>query len=299
MMNKKTSLLAASTVFCLVMGAVMLLNSDKEDTSTPQNQSLVGNIRHQAESYREKILTKALPEKVTKTQAYKSFVDSKITTDQYLKTARVGQAKEFVKESFKSLKDCYREGCGQMPDEDDGFFDPALTVAQQSLKRVLEITAKSPKELAIKEWISETDLLDLLGAENEGLRKAAFENLVALNGKSDAFKSVLDQARDLEGDSAGAAIKNLLSLVNEDNKQELVDAIALINKEGDSATVLGVLENLEGLTVSQSQINQITEGLCRFKGQKSVAHNVKAMNYYVKTMASNSGIELQEAHYCL
>ncbi len=300
MMNKKNSLLAASTVFCLVMGAVMLLdNNNKEDTSGPLDQSLVGNVHQQAESYRERILQKALPAKVTKTQAYKNFVDTKVTTDQFLKSARVGQAKEFVKESFKSLKDCYREGCGQVADEEDGFYDPALTVAQQSLKRILEITAKYPKELDLKNWISEDDLLDLLGAENEGLRKAAFDNLVTLNGATKSFQNVLDRTRDLEGDAAGEAVKNLLSIVNDDNKQELVDAIALINKEGDSATILGILENLEGLKVSQSQINQITEGLCRFKGEKAQSHNVAAMNYYVKTMATNSGLEVDSTNYCL
>ena len=296
----KNSIIAATTVAGLVMGGVMLLKSNnKREDIAPLNQSLVGNIHQQAKSYREKILEKSLPAKMTKTQAYKNFVDSKVTTDQFLKSSRVGQAKEFVKTSFAALKDCYKDGCGQAAAEEDGFYDPALSVAQQSLKRVLQITAKYPKELELQNWVSEDDLYDLLSAQNEGLRKAAFDNLVVLKGSGEAFAAILDRARDLEGDAAAQAIKNILSILDESNTQDLVDTIALINKDSSSATILGILENLEGLKVTSSQINQISEGLCRFKGSKAEAPNIAAMNYYIKSMATNSGIEIEATNYCL
>ncbi len=300
-MNKKNSFLAATTVFCFVMGGVMLLKSNKkgESDNISLNESLVGNVHNQAVNYREKILQKTIPSKVTKTKAYKNFVDSRITTDNFLQESRLGQAKEVIRESFKSLKECYKDGCGQIADEDDGFYDPALTVAQQSLRRVLEITAKNPKEMGIKDWITEEDLIDLLGAENKHLRKAAFANLVHLKGQREAFSSILEQARDLEGDAAAETIKNLTELVSDENKQDLIDIISLINKESDSATIIGILENLTEFKVTLSQINQISEGLCRFKENKTENHNIKAMNYYIKSMAKNSGINLDTTNYCL
>ncbi|MBC98277.1 MAG: hypothetical protein CME63_11035 [Halobacteriovoraceae bacterium] len=301
--KKKNSFLVASTVFVLVMGAVALLDnetsSEQIDSEHSIDHSLVANAHKEANTYRKKILEKALPKKATGSAAYRNFVDSAVTTDQYLEELRIGQAKEFLKTSFKSLKDCYREGCGQLPDEDDGFYDPALSIAQQSLKRLLEITARHPKKLDLRNWMEESELLDLLGAENQGLRQAAFENLVNLKGTKEAFQDILEKTRELQGEAAGDALKNMLTFVNEDNKQDLIDSMALISKEGSSATVLGILENLSELKVSQSQINQITEGLCRFKEKKSESHNVAAMSYYLKSMAANSGIELEAQNYCL
>lgn len=301
-MKKKNSILTATTVFCVIMMAgVLLLKLEKQEQgdTSPIKESLVGNVHQQALSYREKILQKALPSKVTKTKSYKNFMDSRMTADKFINASRVGEVKEFVKTTFKSLKGCYKEGCGQLPDEDDGFYDPALTVAQQSLRRLLEITSKYPKELNLKEWVTEDDLTDLLNVENENLRKMALKNLMILEGNKKGFETVLNKTRDLDEDAVATAIKGLVEHVNEGNKQEFVDTLSLIVKEKDSGTILEMLRHLKGLSVSEDQISQISEGLCRFKDQKGENQNLKAMNYYIKTMASKSGIRLNQGNYCL
>lgn len=301
-MKKKNSILTATTVFCIViMGGVLLKKFEKQeqDKSFPIKESLIENVHQQALTYREKIFKTALPSKITKMKSYKNFMDSRMTVDKFMNTSRVGEVKEFVKATFKSLKGCYKEGCGQLPDEDDGFYDPALTVAQQSLRRLLEITERYPRELNLKELISGDDLIDLLNAENEDLRKVALRNLMLLKGNKKGFETILNQSRNLDEAAVATVIEGLVKYVNKNNKQDFVDTLSLIVREKNSGTILEMLRHLEGFSVSQDQISQISEGLCRFKGQKPFAHNLKAMNYYIKTMAKRSGILIGSANYCL
>jgi len=287
----------AITVFILVMGGLMLLKNDRDNTVPPES-SLVGNIHQQAKSYRIKVLDNTLPEKMTRTNTFKKFVDPRVTVDQFVKGSRPGHAKEFIQVSFQSLKKCYKQGCGQNPDEEDGFYDPALSIAQQSLKRVLEITAKYPKELEINKWIQEDDLLELLKAENLALRKAAFSNLVHLKGRKKAIERILAETRGIEDDAAGDAIAGILSELDAENKDALVDTIALMSKESSSATILGIFERIVDLKVSKDQIEQMAQGLCRFKEVKAERYNVTAMSYYLKTIAERSGLKINNPFSC-
>lgn len=281
-----------------MIGAIVLLKIKKQEQGNGQ-KSLVNNIHQQALSYRERILQKALPSRVTTTKSYKSFIDSNMTADQFIKTSGAEEVKEFIKTTFMSIKSCYKEGCGQLPDEDDGFYDPALSVAQQTLRRVLEITAKYPKELNIKDWITKENLLDLLNVENEELRNLAIKNLMTIEGNKKGFETILNKARDLDEDAVATAIRGLITHVDKDNKQEFVDTLSLIVKEKDSGTILEMLRGLDGLIISKSQISQIIQGLCRFKDQKNENQNLKAINYYIKAMAVKSGIRLNSRSYCL
>jgi len=299
-MTKKNSIVTATTIFCIIMmGGVLLLKLEKQEQGDNSliKESLVGNIHQQAFNYREKILQKALPSKVTQTKSYKNFMNSRMTTDQFINASRVGEVKEFVEVTFKALNSCYKEGCGQLPDEDDGFYDPALTVAQQSLRRLLEITAKYPKELDLKKWLTRTDLTDLLNVENEGVRKLALKNLMIIEGNKKGFEEILNKTRDLNEEAVATAIKGLVEHVNEGNKQEFVDTLSLIIKEKDSGTILEMLRQLDGFSVSEDQISQISEGLCRFKDKNN--QNKNAIDYYIKTMASKSGIRLRQGQTCL
>jgi len=284
----------------LAIGALGYLTWGPEKQVDSESLVFVpGKVEKKVVTFRDDMLKKALPEKITTMKAYQAFVDPTLASTFYLRDAglRPKEGKEFLSAAFSNLKGCFLEGCGQGPD-DEGFFDPSLTVATISLKRILEIAAINPEKLDVKEWLSSEDLVDMLKSTNKGLRKAALKNLFNMNSPTQVFQEVLGYSRDLEGYSAGDVIKELAPFVNGNNIQEFVDNLEAIARVGDSFTVTEVLESAEGVVISRSQGEQISSVLCRFVGDKKEAGNIKAMEYSLNNMARNK-FELKLANQCL
>lgn len=299
---RKNSLIAASTVFAIMLGGVLMLTDKKEERVDiiQDLSSSASAVERSSLKSRKTILDKSLTARARGTHFYKSFLDSDLTQAQMrdLIEKNPKDVKAFLENTFDSLKDCYHEGCGQEAEEEDGFFDPSLTVAQQSLKRLIKITRENNDLLGFEQWPNVESLLDLLDAENEGLRKEAFRSLLDFYGKEKAFSTILSNARSLNEDAAATSIEQLLPLINEENKQDFIDILATINKESNSATIIGILEKLENFQVTSDQLAQISDGLCRFTNDKSEAQNVRAMNYYLGTMAEESGVANSSINGC-
>lgn len=241
-------------------------------------------------------LEKVLPQSVLENNGFKTLLS---TTPAEIVTENLdpSESKELLQKSFESLSKCYKTGCGQGPDR-DGFYDPSLTVATITLKRILEVTAANFDKSAAHEWMIEDKLLEFLESENRELRKASLSNLLQLKGEG-AFESVLEKARDLEGYGAGDIIEDLVSHLDEENKESFFNTLELLYKEKDSFTILETLERVGNLKVSATRLQQISEGLCRFISVPTEAMNVKAMNHYLSRWAENSGSSFNLNSYCL
>jgi hypothetical protein len=291
---------AIPVLVILGIGAVGYLTWGPEKQADSESLTFVpGKVEKKVVTYRDEMLKKALPEKVTMTKAYQAFVNPTLSSPLYLRNAgvRPKEGKEFLSAAFSNLKNCFLEGCGQGPDS-EGFFDPGLTVATLSLKRILEITAEDPDKLDVKDWLETEDLVDMLNSTNKGLRKAALKNLFNITSPTKVFKEVLTYSRDLEGYSAGDVVAELKPFLNQNNIQEFIDNIEAIAREKDSFTITEVLENVDSIKVTRSQIEQIGTPLCRFVGKKKEAGNVKAMDYSLNNMAQ-SEMNLKLSSYCL
>ncbi len=284
-MLKKLVLLTFSLI--LAGGVFFLASSDSEvEIVSPINTT----------SIKENQLSKVLPKEVQENKGYQSLLASTAAED-LTKDLSQSESRELLQKSFETLSACYQTGCGQGPDH-DGFYDPSLTVATITLKRVLEATASNFDQSQAKEWLTEEALSEFLLSENKGLRKAALENLFKLKGDK-AFEVVLEKTRDLEGYGAGDAVEDLLTQLNEENRSSLIDSIELLGKEKDSFTILEVLERVAKVEVDLTQIKQIGQGLCRFVEVPTEAMNVKAMNHYLSKWAENNGISFNLNSHCL
>jgi len=241
-------------------------------------------------------LAKTLPTSVQKKEGFSNLVSTQ-PSETVTEKLNAAQSKELLKESYQSLVDCYQTGCGQGPDK-DGFYDSSLTVSTITLKRVLEVTVASFEKSSAREWLNEEQLLSLLESDNKELRKAALANLLKLKGET-AFEAILEKSRDLEGYGAGDIIEDLLSHLDESNREKFFGTLELIYKEKDSFTILETLERIESIQVSLPRLKQVSEGLCRFINKPAEAMNVKAMNHYLSSWAQNSGNSFSLNNHCL
>ena len=246
------------------------------------------------------VLSKVIKKDLQKTKAYKAFINPSLKTPFYLRDAKLGaeEGREFLYSTFTTLKDCFKEGCGQEPDK-DGFYDASNTVAMISMKRVLEIALLDPEFLETKDWLAKDDLLGLLDAPNSKVRSLALKNLMSLYNKEPAiFNEVLRASEELSGYEASSAIEGLLPYVTKENKRSFLDALNAIAKEKDGFTVTEVLEKAESIKVEENEIKELGSELCRFSGVKTQSQNFKAMNYTLKNMATNSGINFSLKNHC-
>jgi HEAT repeat protein len=207
------------------------------------------------------------------------------------------ESRELLQKSYETLSECYNIGCGQGPDR-DGFYDPSLTVATITLKRILDVTASNFEKSAANLWITEEKLLEFLESENSELRRTSLANLFKLKGE-EAFAIVIEKVRDLEGYAAGEIVEDLVSYLDEEKKQSFFDTIELLFKEKDSFTILETLERIETIKVSLSKLQQLSERLCRFVSIPTEGMNVKAMNHYLAKWAENNGISFNLNSHCL
>jgi hypothetical protein len=284
----------------LGLGAYFLLRPSQLPENLSEDQILPSGIPEIVNKETDGVLSKVVPKDMQETKAYKAFVDSGFKAPFYLREAKLGaeEGREFLEKTFESLKNCYKEGCGQGPDE-EGFYDPANTVAMVSMKRILEVALLDPQVLETNEWLQKDDLIDLLNAENSQVRKLALQNLMSLHkGEPGVFNEVLKQSENLKGYNAADTIEELLPYVNSDNQAQMVDSLAQIAKEKDGFTVTEVLERAENLRVTKPQIEEIGSELCRFSKVKTESGNFKAMNYTLEVMAKKSKINFSLKSYC-
>ena len=282
---KKLAIITLSLV--LAGGVFFLASSDSEiEIVSPINTS----------SIKENQLSKVLPKEVTASKGYQQLLAA-TPANEITNNLNASESRELLQKTFETLSSCYQTGCGQESDY-DGFYDPSLTVATTTIKRVLEATAANFEKTQAKDWLTEEALTEFLTSDNRSLRKAALQNLMKLKGDQ-AFEAILEKTRDLEGYGAGDAIEDLLTEINEENRGNLIDSIELLGKEKDSFTILEVLEKVAQVKVDLVQIKQIGQGLCRFVEVPTEAMNVKAMNHYLSKWAENNGISFNLNSHCL
>lgn len=248
------------------------------------------------EDVQEKVLKKIFKEKASQKEA-QFLLDSETTSDFYLEKAGIvpAKAKEFLRDGFSELKSCLHEGCGQGPD-DDGFYDPANTVAVSVMIRILEVADINSEELSTKEWLEKDDLLDLLKSPNQKLRRLALKNLFK-NYPSQSVSETLSSMQELEGYEAGDAIEGLIPYLTPENRESFVGTIKDIIKKGEVFTITEVLEKSEKAELESSHIEDISKELCHYKTPEGETA-FKAMNFSINTMASNNGFQFQLDKFC-
>ncbi len=291
-------------ILILILGCAFLgyLKWGSGDFSNPKNISslLPQEIENKVVGTQEQVLSKVLKKAQLNSPAYKVFTNPSTTASFYLKDAGLSakEGKEFLKEAFDSLKECAADGCGQVPDEDTGFYDAANTVAMISVKRILEAALLEPENLEAKEWLTQDDLIDLLNAPNSDVRKLSLKNLMKLHPSESTMEKVLDHGNKLSGYEAGDFVEGLIPYANEQNTDSLVDGIVEMMDSDDKLTAIDVLQRAEKLKVNSSQIERMAKTPCSIKGMKNQEANFKAMNYSLKVMAQNSNIEFDLKNYC-
>lgn len=295
-MNKKTLLIILIIVIGSTFGWALFHSSDEADNEQELSQ-IPQDVTEKVANKKEEVLSQVIRPENQKSKAFKNFKALDFNADFYLQDPEVtaAQGRKFLEETYQDLKKCYRQGCGQEPDG-DGFYDPALTVAMTSMKRILEVALLEPEKLEASEWLTTDELKEMLDVENEDIRKLALKNLLTLH-KNDpqVFNEILRETDGLEGEKAADLMEELMKHVDDSNKAAFLQSLEMIAKEKDAYTANQVLQKTEGLKVSKEQIKALGQELCRFKND---TFNFNGLDYSLKNMAANSGHQFTLKSYC-
>lgn len=275
-----------------------LFHSDKEVGQEEASPRIPKEVTKNVKNKKDEILSQVVRKENQSGKAYKNFKSLSFSADFYLQDPEVtaAQGRKFLEETYQDLKKCYRQGCGQKPEEEDGFYDPALTVAMTSMKRILEVALLEPEKLAADEWLTTDELKEMLSVENEDIRKLALKNLFTLHKDNpQVFNEVLRESDNLQGEKTADLMEELLGYVDDSNKAAFLESLNMIAKEKDAYTANQVLQKTETLKVSQDQIRALGQELCRLKKD---THNFNGLNYSLKNMATNSGHQFTLKNYC-
>ncbi len=274
----------------------------KTPQNTPENtpeKMIPESAYSELNDTQTKVFSTVFDKETMKSQAFKVFSDPATSADFYLEGANLSAeaGKEFLKKAFKNLKDCAKEGCGQGPD-DDGFYDPANTVAMISMKRILEAALIDPEGLEAKEWLQKEDLLDYLETPNQKVRQLALKNLLTLHQGEEIVSDIMNKGKELKGYQAADIVEALLPYANAGDTEGFVAGVIDIMSGKDALTITEVLEKSEGLKANIDQIEKIGSELCPYKRESGQEANFKAMNYSMKVMAQNNQLSFSLDSYC-
>ncbi len=270
--------------------------SSKE--KAPPENLIPKDLTNKIEGINRDNLKKVIRPENQKKEEFKKLTALNFQPSLYLADPKVtaGNCRKFLEETYQDLKKCYKDGCGQRPEEEDGFYDPALTTSMISMKRILEVALLEPEKLEADEWLSLDDLKDMLNVENEDVRKLALKNMMVLHKKDpQVFNEVLRSSEELEGEKAADLMGELMNYVDKDNKAAFMETLNLIAKEKDAYTANKVLRRTQDIRASEAQIKAIGQDLCRFKND---TFNFNGLNYSLKNMATASGHQFSLKDYC-
>lgn len=293
MANKKVLFILTLLIAGPILWWALFSSPTQEEASPIVPQEVTNKVTQTKEA----ILSQVIRTENQKGAAYQNFAALDFSADFYLQDPKVTaeQGRKFLEETYSDLKKCYRQGCGQGPDK-DGFYDPALTVAMISMKRVLEVTLLEPEKLGAKDWLTMDELKDMLNVENEDVRKLAFKNLIGLHKDNpEVFQEILRESDQLEGEKAADLVGELMNYVDENNRDAFLSSLEMIAKEKDAYTANKVLRRTQEMSVDANQIKVIGQELCRFKND---TFNFNGLNYSLKNMAAKSDHQFSLKDYC-
>jgi len=266
-----------------------LLLEEKEEQQDIAQQQI-----HKVQQHHHQVLKSVLTPATLKSDAYRPFVDTDASMSLYLQKNNIlpKKGKKFLKEALHSLISCRQDYCGEEADH-DGYFDPAQIVSELSIKKILEISLNNSDDLAPHEWIAEETLYDLVKSPNHKTRSLAIGHLLTRKPVNDKLKTLFKVAEDLSGYGPGDIIKSSIPYIDDENKQDLVNTLENITRESKPHAIIDSLKSLEGLKLTDKQIEQIALPLCgRFKDDPTEEMNWNAMNLYIEKLSKESHLSL-------
>lgn len=270
----------------------------------PSKNSLIPKTASKkVQSVQRIVLNKIIPkphlEKKNIRLIEEALMDYQVNPKDFMKSSQLSkdEAKKFISKTYSNLKECLSEGCGQLPDEETGFYDSANTVAVSTMIRVLEIAEANFEELESNEWLDQSELLDLMDSPSSKLRKLALSSLFK-HYPEKSFENTINKLEGLSGYKAGDAVEELIPYLNNENKGSFVEMTKEIISEGDPFTITEVLSKSEEAILDPSQIEDIGSQLCVFKRSKKTEVAFNSMNYSMGNLAKNSGARFNLKEYC-
>lgn len=288
------------TLLGLILGPLKNLFKEEAPVVRP---TLPKEITEKTKSVQKKILEKVLP-KLEKSKSSvelieESLMDYHVNPKDFIATSKLTkeEAKDYIKNTYTNLKGCFDTGCGQEPDEETGFYDPANTVAVSTMIRIFEIADANFEDLSSSEWLGQDELLGYLDHPSSKLRKLALKNLFKRYPEK-SFQKTMQKLGSLSGYQAGDAVKELVPYLDQNNSDSFVELTKEIIKEGEPFTITEILTNSEKATLSEAQIEDIGSQLCVFNRSKKTEIAFNSMNHSLGNLAKNSGTRFDLKAYC-
>lgn len=202
------------------------------------------------------------------------------------------QVKAPVQNVIKSTLDCYEENqCDfEMPEEGE-YYDPSEIPALKLLRRQLRIAI----ELGID--IDESDLLKATTLPNDDVVQSAFTLLIKRHSNIPK-KELFDKLEKVEGTAFGQVAAKLLKAIKNDPKtyNELLDAFIRTLEEKDPFTTIEALEAFRGLSIDQSQFEDLTRIMCPWRVRAD--HNWLAAKKNLEEIGKEQSLTFDSSRIC-
>lgn len=265
-------------------------DQDIFDSNETQEKALISSkLQKKLKQDRKDTLKNILEKKHKDISTTKSFND--FTEDKPLDSFK---DKEFLNKTFHTLLDCYKEGCGQGPDQ-DGYYNEAQTVAAVNLNRILKAGLENG-ELDAKDWMSEDDLLGLLSSANERTRDLSFKHILTRGPLKEQIDKVLTTASDLDGYELGSTIKNIAPHITAEKVPAYIESVVTILQSKDGLGKTELLENSKSIKITLNQAEQVFDATCT--PYKEERYNQDKYKAEAEGWAKASGHKLDLAKHC-
>ena len=266
------------------------LDQEISDSKETAEKSLISpKLQKKLKKDRRDTLKKILEKEhkdISTTKSFDEFTENK-PLDSF-------KDKEFLNKTFRTLLDCYKEGCGQAADQ-DGYYNVAQTVAAVNLNRILKAGLENG-ELDAKDWISEDELLSLLSSANERTRDLSFKHLLTRGSVKEQIDKVLITASELDGYELGSTIKNIAPFITEEKVPAYIESVTTILQSKDGLGKTELLMNSKNIKISLNQAELVFEATCTAYRQEK--YNQEAYKTYTREWAEASGHSLDLEKHC-
>lgn len=207
------------------------------------------------------------------------------------------EIEEYLKRTFQQLFNCLPEGCGQLPDREDGFYDPAKTIAVSLSITILEIHFANFEESELPSWPKKEHYLELINHPNEKLRNLALLNFIKTQPEEYA-EEILGIIETLSGDALNDVIQYISPKLNHQQKLDLIDRLITILKDKDPYKATIIAKNLKDLNPSKEVIKEISEELCFFHKNTRYAATFNSLKYHMGSASEEFSEHIDLKEFC-
>lgn len=247
----------------------------KEPTSVDITTSEIESVKTEtipakASDVDMKKIKSHLTEEIKDSEYFDNVVDFDLDNTEIFQKFPPTVIYENSKKVVRDLADCLKDFCSMKPDE-DGFFDPANTVADKVIAKNLELLIMVSREGNLFEFnVNEIDFEKVFSSQNIKVQRNGLELYLQSYNSTNDIAKLFDYAEKFKDDAKAMFFTSLddATKQNPDLRNTYLDAINSDLSSAKGLEKVEIIKNIRNYNLDKEEMVHALSSICNEKSQK-------------------------------